>query len=164
MQPSEFQPNDLNSTQYTHVNAWAHVSANECFLLSELLASNEGEYFHRVEWRKIERVYCSEHCSPFHSHSCVNTIDVPCQTVCMCAWESSKSERLRKVNAPRQRQQRWTWSCQENWTPAWLQKCSLSKEDCVLLEAGVCLTAAKPLSDRLLNRWAFTPFELCKSS
>lgn len=80
-------PNDLYATQRsTHVNLSARVSANECFLLSELLASDEGAYFHRVEWRKIERVYCSEHCSPFHSHSCVNMTDVQSQTVCVCVY------------------------------------------------------------------------------
>lgn len=78
--------NDLYTAQSsTRVNISAHVPANELFLLSELLASNEGACFHRNQWRKIEQVCCSERCSPFHRHSCVNSADVPSQTVCMCA-------------------------------------------------------------------------------
>lgn len=85
---------------HTHVNISAHVSANECFLLSELLASNEGVYFHRVQWRKIEHVYCSVYSSPFHSHSCVNMTELQFQTVSMCVCQSCKRRGNNKVNAP----------------------------------------------------------------
>lgn len=84
----------------THVNISAHVWANECFLHSELLALNEGVYFHRVEWRKIEHVYSSEHCSPFHSSSCVNMTDVQIHTMCMYVCWSCKRRGNTKANAP----------------------------------------------------------------
>lgn len=57
-------------------------------------------YFHRVERRKIEHVYCSVYSSPFHSHSCVNMTELQFQTVCMCVCQLCKRRGNNKVNAP----------------------------------------------------------------
>lgn len=51
--------------------------------------------FHRVEWRKIEHVYCWELASPFHSHSCVNMTNVQKSDVCLRVRAQQKKEEQR---------------------------------------------------------------------